>query len=184
MAGRPVAVLDTNVLLNLATPVVDGRDRAPTGDDPLKAVLSTYDVRVPARVVGEVTAASDGDDLLAAAADLVLKASRHLRTRDVGSEIDGELDYGLDEGEARAIWLANKLEAPLFVTDEFGSTTYLLVSLALDDANSLFTTPHVLCRLTDEGVLGEAYTAAVLAYLCDLKHWDRQYVDCLRSKYL
>lgn len=28
MGGEPVAVVDANVLLNLATPVVDGRDTA------------------------------------------------------------------------------------------------------------------------------------------------------------
>lgn len=40
MGGHPVVVVDTNVLLNLATPVVDARSFAPPGDDPLKTVLT------------------------------------------------------------------------------------------------------------------------------------------------
>jgi hypothetical protein len=58
----PTAVVDTNGILNLATPVVDDRDRAPSGADPLRTVLTTYDVHVPATVVGEVTTASRHDD--------------------------------------------------------------------------------------------------------------------------
>ena len=51
MDDKPTNVVDTNVLLNLATPVVDGRPAAPTGADPLKALLSSYDVHVPTSVV-------------------------------------------------------------------------------------------------------------------------------------
>lgn len=178
-------VVDTNVLCNLATPVVDGRTRAPTGHDPLKAVLSTYDVHVPGSVLDEITeTAARGDDLLAAAADAVLRATHHLTAHDVTADIDEPLDFGLDLGESRAIWLANDLDAAMFVTDEFGSTNYLLVSLGLDDRNTLFTTPHVLCSLADRGVLDDRYVHAVLTYFVETKHWDRTYVDRLRSRYL
>ena len=53
-SSDPLIVVDTNVLLNLATPVVDGRTRAPAGQDSLKAVLTAYDVHVPSSVLGEV----------------------------------------------------------------------------------------------------------------------------------
>ena len=83
MSERAVAVVDTNVLLNLATPVVDGRSKAPSGEDPLKTLLTGYDVHVPASVLGEVTDATGDDDLLAAAAGLVLQAADHIATHDV-----------------------------------------------------------------------------------------------------
>ena len=42
---------------------------APTGADPLKALLSSYDVHVPASVIGELSTATGSGDLLSAAAD-------------------------------------------------------------------------------------------------------------------
>ena len=80
MTEQATIVVDTNVLLNLATPVVGGRERTPSGEDPLVAVLSTYDVHVPASLLGEVHTAADRDDLLASAATAVLRASHHLKT--------------------------------------------------------------------------------------------------------
>lgn len=58
MSDRAVAVVDMNVLLNLDTPVVDGRPQAPSGADPLKALLAAYDIHIPASVLGEVTEAT------------------------------------------------------------------------------------------------------------------------------
>lgn len=184
MGEQTVVVVDTNVLLNLALPVVDGRDRAPTGDDPLKALLSTYDVHVPASVLGEVGDATGGDDLLAAAATLVLDAAHHLTTHEVAAEIDGPVSFGLDAGESHAIWLANDLDAEMFITDEFNSTNYLFVSLALEDRNTLYTTPHVLCVLATHGILAAPYVDMALTYYTETKDWDRQYVDRLRAEYL
>lgn len=181
MSETPTAVVDTNVLLNLATPVVDGREHTPSGGDPLRAVLSGYDVHVPRCVLGEVTDASDGDDLLAVAADAVLKASHHFTTHDVQDSLDQPLDYGLDRGESLAIHLANELDADLFVTDEFNTVNYLLVGLALDDRNTLFTTPHVLCRLATAGLLDQTYVTALLSYYVETKNWDAEYVDRLRT---
>lgn len=184
MDERSVIVVDTNVLLNLATPVVDGRPHAPTGEDPLKTVLTVYDVHVPSSVLGEISETTGSDDLLATAAGMVLKASHCLTVHDVTDEIDDPLAYGLDRGESHAIRLANELSATMFVTDEFNSTNYLFVSLALDDRNTLFTTPHVLCVLADRGLLDNRYVAGLLTYYVETKHWDRQYIAQLRDKYL
>lgn len=184
MGGKPVAVVDANVLLNLTTPVVDGRTDAPSGEDPLRAMLSSYDVYAPKTVLGEITEASSSGDLLSAAANAVLLASDHITIRDVTEEIDGSLEYGLDPGESRGIWLANELAADLFVTDEFNTSNYLLVSIALEDRNTLFTSPHVLCKLAERGVLSVEYVNSVLTYLCSVKYWDRSYVDGLRRRYL
>jgi hypothetical protein len=184
MSDQPVAVVDTNVLLNLATPVVDGRQQAPSGEDPLKTLLTAYDIHVPARVLGEVTDATGATDLLAAAADLVLQAAHHLTTHDVADRVDERLDYGLDLGESEGIWLANELAADLFITDEFNTTNYLFINLALNDRNSLFTTPHILCALADHGILSQEYVTAALTYYVETKDWDGQYVSLLRRQYL
>lgn len=182
MDERPI-VVDTNVLLNLATPVVDGRERAPTGGDPLKAVLSVYDVHVPSTVTGEIADARGSDDLLAAAATLVCRAADHLTTHDVATDVQDSPDLGLDPGETHGIVLTNDLSAPMFVTDEFNSTNYLLVSLGLEDRNALFTTPHVLCVLAEHGVLDVQYVRKALSYYVETKGWDRQYVESLRNRY-
>jgi len=184
MSEQSTVVVDTNVLLNLATAVVDGRERAPSGEDPLLAVLSTYDVHVPASVLGEVSTAASGEDLLASAATAVLRASHHVTTHDVGDGIDDPPEYGLDTGETHGIWLANELAAALFVTDEFNTTNYLLVSLALDDRDTLYTTPHLLCVLAANDILSPQYVAGALTYYMDTKGWDRQYVEQLRNRYL
>jgi len=179
MGDRATAVVDANVLLNLATPVVDGRDRAPSGADPLRTVLSAYDVHAPATVMGEIADVATGSDLLGTAATLVLRAATHIETHDIAAQAADQPATGLDAGESRAVQLANDRGADLFVTDEFNSTNYLLVSLALDDRNTLFTTPHVLCRLATAGALDQAYVRACCAYYCDTKDWDRTYVDAL-----
>jgi rRNA-processing protein FCF1 len=184
MAGQSTIVVDANSLLNLATARVDASDRAPTGADPLKTLLASYDVHVPDVVMEEIGAAAVGDDLLAAAADLVLQAAHHLTTHDVEAALDAPLTYGLDTGESHALWLTNDLQAAMFLTDEFNTTTYLLVSLGLDDRNTLFTTSHVLCSLADDGSLSTGYVDAALTYFVETKHWDRAYVEQLRSEYL
>lgn len=184
MTEQATIVVDTNVLLNLATPVVDGRERTPSGEDPLVAVLSTYDVHVPASLLGEGHTAADSDDLLASAATAVLRASHHLTTHDVDGESNAPLEYGLDTGEAHGIWLANELAATMFVTDEFNTTNYLLVSLALDDRNILFTTPHLLCVLAVHHVLSPQYVAGALTYYVETKGWDKKYIEQLRDQYL
>ncbi|WP_247728616.1 hypothetical protein [Halovivax limisalsi] len=184
MDERALVVVDTNVLLHLARPVVDGRERAPSGADPLKTVLTAYDVHVPATVLGEVSEAAGDDDLLGTAARLVLDAADHVTTHDVAGTVDDPLAYGLDAGESRGIRLANDLDADMFVTDEFNSTNYLFVSLALEDRNTLFTTPHVLCALADRAMLPPEYVDAVLTYFVETKDWDRGYIDRLRATYL
>ena len=97
------------------------------------------------------------------------------------ARLDEPLEYGLDVGESRSIWLANELSAATFVTDEFTTTNYLLVSPALDDRNGLFTTPHVLCSLASHGLLDARYVDAALSYYLEIRGWDRGYVQLLRE---
>jgi hypothetical protein len=184
MSEKPVSVVDTNVLLNLATPVVDTRSKGPSGADPLKALFVSSDVHTPASVVGELGATTGSDDLLSAAAELVLNASHQLTVHDVDSQLAEPLEYGLDQGESEAIWLANDLAADLFITDEFNSTNYLFVTLALEDRNTLFTTAHILCALARREILATEYVDSVLTYYVETKAWDEQYIDQLRRRYL
>lgn len=184
MKDGPLVVVDTNVLLHLALPVVDSRAIAPSGDDPLKAVLTAYDVHVPESVMGEVTDATGAADLLAAAADAVLQASRHLTTHTVEAGPTEAVLVGLDQGEADGITLANELAAEMFVTDEFSSTNYLLIAQALADRNTLYTTPPVLCSLAQHDILDSRYVDALLTYFVQTKQWDETYIDALRRKYL
>ena len=102
-------------------------------------------------------------------------------THDVDGELTDPLGYGLDQGESHGIWLANHLDAAMFVTDEFNTTNYLLVALALADRNTLFTTPHVLCVLAVHEVLDRRYVDAVLTYYVETKGWDAEYVERLRA---
>ena len=184
MSEKAVAVVDTNVLLNLALPVVDSRPNAPSGADPLKTLLVAYDIHVPERILGELTDATGSGDLLSAAADLVLQAAHHLTTHDVDDRIADPLEYSLDRGESECIWLANELGADLFLTDEFNTTNYLFINLALDDRNILFTTPHILCTLATHKALSVEYVAAALTYYVETKGWDTQYIAQLRQQYL
>ena len=181
MGDQAVIVVDTNVLINLATPVVDQRDRAPSGADPLKAVLATYDVHIPSAVLGEISEIAAEDDLLGAAADTVLTAAHWMTTHNVEDRIEDLIDYALDDGETHCIALTNDIEADMFVTDEFNSIKFQLISLAINDRNILFTTPHLLCVLAEHNILDPRYVDHALSYFIETKHWDRSYVNTLRT---
>jgi hypothetical protein len=182
--AKAAAVVDTNVLLNLAVPVVDDSSKAPSGEDPLKAVLLSYDIHIPDRVLGEVADAAAGDDFLADAGELVLRAADNLTTHDVAEEAEESLDYGLDRCESEAIWLTNNRDMDFFITDEFGSTNYLLVNLALDDKSKLFTTPHILCTLAANDIIHPGYVEDALAYYIETKSWSKEYIDRLRDEHI
>jgi len=83
----------------------------------------------------------------------VFQAAHNLTTHDVDNQLDDPLEYSLDRGESECIWLANELGANFFLTDEFNSTNYLFINLALEDRNILFTTPHILCTLATQEIL-------------------------------
>ena len=59
-----------------------------------------------------------------------------------------------------------------------------VLTLALDDRNTLFTTPHILCTLATHEILPVEYIDAALTYYVETKDWDAQYVALLRQQYL
>lgn len=135
-------------------------------------------------MLGELTDATGSDDLLSAAATLVLQAAHQLTTHDVDAQLAEPLDYGLDRGESECLWLANELAADLFITDEFTTTNYLFVNLTLDDRNILVTTPHILCTLATREILPVEYVETTLTYYIGTKNWEFQYVAQLRQQQL
>lgn len=183
MSGPPSIVVDTNVLLNLATPIVDTRQKAPSGEDPLKVLLTVYDVHIPDVILSELYKISDGEDLLATASDLVLKTTDYLTTHNINYE-DRLTLSSLDKGEICCILLANNLKADMFITDEFNSINYVIISSAVNDSNILFTTPQVLCILAREGFIDKRYIDMTLTYLSDIKNWNYEIVEVYRQKYL
>ena len=88
MEDKAVIVVDTNVPVHLATPVVDQHDRTPSGADPLKAVMTSYDVHVPSAVLGELSSIAAEDVLRGAAADTVLSAAHWMTSHDVEDRIE------------------------------------------------------------------------------------------------
>ena len=76
---------------------------------------------------------------------------------------------GLDQGKAESVWLANELEADLFITDEFTTTNYL------------FPTPHILCTHATHEILPVEYVDAALSHYVEIKGLDVQYVAQLRQ---
>lgn len=147
-------------------------------------MLMTYDVHVPDTVIGEITVAAQSDDLLAAAANLVLKASDNISIHDVSSKIKGSTPTALDTGEFHCIWLANNSACELFVTDEMNNVNILLIQEALDDQNLLTTTPKLLCKLAEQGILDPRHVSALLTYYAETKNWDQAYLSVLRNKHL
>ena len=58
------------------------------------------------------------------------------------------------------------------------------VTIDLDDRNTLFTTPHILCTLAAHEILPVEYVDAALSYYVETKGWDAQYVAQLRQHHL
>ena len=58
------------------------------------------------------------------------------------------------------------------------------VTAALDDRNTLCTTPHVLCAFGAHEVLPVEYVEAALTHYVETNGWDTQYVSQLRNQYL
>lgn len=44
--------------------------------------------------------------------------------------------------------------------------------------------PQLLCTLAAHGILPVEYVDAALTYYVETKHWDQQYVEELRQRYL
>ena len=67
------------------------------------------------------------------------------------------------------------------MTDEFNPIKFQRIPLAINDRNILFTTPHLRCILTEYDILDTRYVDHTLSYFIKTKHWDRSYVNMLRT---
>ncbi len=100
------------------------RDEPFLGEDPLKAVLSSYEVHVPSAVLGELMDIATGEDVLAAPADTVMSAAHWITAHDIADRVGEPRRYGFDEGETYCIALANEMDVDMFVrTNSTRSTT-------------------------------------------------------------
>jgi hypothetical protein len=206
---RPILIADTNTLLNLASVRVDREVEVPQSDDPLKTVLTGYDVHVPDAVVGELGTTAQEDDFLGASAGLVMDVADFLTVHQldddapmsvpddlpepaaVGSDstaedrdrsIPADPGYGLDAGELAVVVLARRLPADLVATDEVG-TAFPTLRLLVEDA-PLVTGPHLVAHLSAAGLIDSAVARRLLSYFAETHNFPRGYVGLLTDAYL
>lgn len=161
-------VADASALVSLGV-VADG------DHDPLGLCLGHYEVVVPAVVLEELREIASYDDVHGRAAATVLDRTEALATRSV----DLDAAFPLDDGENAAVTLANDLDAPLFLCDEF--TRLGLIHASLADTR-LVTTPTLLSVLVRNGQLSAADARTLLDDISDARSWGaNSYVQRARS---
>lgn len=180
------AVADTSTLVDLAIPYVSSSIDTIGHDDPFKVFVTAYEVHIPSEVdeeLGELWVGND--DLIAAAAELVLDVREHLIVDDplalsAGTPIDDV--PALEPGELHAIHLANHLSpAPdVFVTSEFGKNYDSIVQDQLETGIICKSTPELVRDLAVSGHLDRRFASTVLNHLAELKGWDDEYIGYLR----
>nr|WP_253805953.1 hypothetical protein [Haloferax sp. Q22] len=128
-----------------------------TGDepDPLALCLSRYEVVVPTAVIDELREIASYDDVHGHAASAVLDQTESFTTQSV----DLDAEFPLDDGENAAVTLANKLDAGLFLCDEFNQLGLIHASLA---DTRLVTTPTLLSVLVRTEQLSAAEARLLL----------------------
>lgn len=180
------AVADTSTLVDLAIPYVSSGIDTTGHDDPFKVFVTAYEVRIPSKVEEELGELWVGNnDLISAAAELVLDAREHLIVDDpltLSSETSIDDVPALEPGELHAIHLANHLSpAPeVFVTSEFGKNYDSIMQDQLDTGIMCKSTPELLRDLAVSGYLDRRFASTVLNHLAELKGWDEEYIGYLR----
>jgi len=184
MTDLDEVVADTNVLINLAKPVVDNSGAATTGPDPLKRFLTGYDVWVPDGVMGELTTLQTArDGIVEAAATTVLRAAGHLTVEDDYPDPARSTASVLDDGERAAISLTNDRRPAMFVTDAFGKKNLPIIIVGLDDPGAWSSTPELLCQFAGSGRCQAPHVRALLSYYEQTCGWESAYIEQLRLSY-
>lgn len=180
------AVADTSTLVDLAIPYVSSDIETTGHDDPLKVFLTVYEVHIPTKVEEELGELWVGnDDLVAAAAELVLDIREHLTVDDPHefSSDDSITDVpALEPGELHAIYLANHLtpSPEIFVTSEFGKNYDTIMQDQLKPGIICKSTPELLRDLAVSGYFDRRFASTLLNQLAELKGWDTEYIGYLR----
>jgi hypothetical protein len=180
------AVADTSTLVDLAIPYVSSDIDTTGHDDPLKVFMTVYDVHIPTKVEEELGELWVGnDDLIAAAAELVLDIHEHLivdNPHELSSNNSITDVPALEPGELHAIHLANHLSPPpeIFATSEFGKNYDSIMQDQLNAGILCKSTPELLRDLAVSGYFDRRFASTLLNQLAELKGWDREYIGYLR----
>lgn len=179
------AVADTSALIDLAIPYAASSISTTGNDDPLKVFLTVYEVVIPGEVEAELGELWVGnEDIVASAAETVLRVSDELATRDPQSVSGTAVPEvpALEPGELHAIHLANHLSpAPaVLVTSEFGKNYDSIIQDRLDPGILCKSTPELLRDLGAKGHMDRRFVSSLLGELMAIKGWDPEYINYLR----
>jgi len=161
-------VSDTSGLVSLG--IASGSD-----PDPLSVCLATYDVRVPTEVIEELQEIASYNDDHGQAATAVCDRTTEMTIQSV----DLDAEFPLDDGENAAVTLANKIDAEIFLCDEFNSLGLIHASLA---NTRLVTTPTLLSVLVRTKRLATDEARTLLDEMSSARSWEtNSYVQRARS---
>lgn len=161
-------VADTSALVSLG--IVSDSD-----PNPLSLCLNYYDVFLPEEVVEELQEIASYDDQHGQAATTVLDRTTELTVRSV----DLDAEFPLDDGENAAVTLTNKIDATLFLCDEFNRLGLIHASLV---DTRLMTTPTLLSVFVRKEQLTPDTARTLLENISSARSWNaNSYVQRARS---
>jgi hypothetical protein len=167
-------VADTSVLLSLAVPRADAEYDTDTAPDPLQYLLTSCAVSLPPEVLDELKDIIQYEDIHGAAATNVLAADTQFTVADpyeLSDAPDSRPTFGLDDGEADGIVLANAIDADGFLTDEFSGTNFALVHAALQGPR-IVPTPRLVCDYARNGHPTDGETRTLLTVMGVRRSWE------------
>ena len=151
-------VADTSALVSMGT-VVNHED------NPLDILSENGDLVVPERVIEELEATADFDDVAGQAATAVLQRQSAYTVH--ATTVDAS--FPLDEGENAAVSLATDIGASQLLCDEFNQLS--LVHASLGDTR-LVTTPTLLISLVRAGTLEGKTGQRLLQTIAERRSWE------------
>ena len=167
-------VADTSALISLAVPSADATYDTTTNPDPLQLLLTSCAVSVPTQVETELQTTAQYTDIHAVAASNVLSTSAHYHVEDPlqrPDTPDSLPTYGLDEGEAAGIVLANARDVDGFLTDEFAGTSFALIHAALTGPR-IVPAPRLVCDYARNGHMTAAEARQLLSVMGQHRSWE------------
>jgi len=175
MSGRRLrtVVADTSALVSLAVPRAYAAVDTDT-PDPFQYLLTSCDVFVPTEVVAELRDITQYQDIHAAAANNVLAARDHYTVEDPYEREDtpdSRPTFGINDGEADGIVLANALDVDGFLTDEFGGTNFPLIHAVLQGPR-IVPTPRLIADYARNGHLSHVEARTLITTISPHRSWE------------